>query len=135
MKTNYILISEPLRRLRLRRVNEELLAKEVSTRASDKNKFSWIVAHGGSVCNNYGYPANTEGAVIACIPRHKPLVWVTRLPANKVTLSGVIAACLGEALRPVVDKRFSKENKKQTIDRFKEYVKTISIKKESLYCE
>lgn len=53
------------------------------------------VVHGGSVCNTYGYPAETEGCVIVASPRGTAHVIVRRLPANKVTARGVVATCLG----------------------------------------
>jgi hypothetical protein len=51
--------------------------------------------HGGTVPNNYKYPATTEGRVICRAPCGAAVVYWTVVPANKATLRGVAAAACG----------------------------------------
>ena len=84
------------RRLRVRRCDPVELAG------------TWGVRHGGGVANAYGYRADTE--VVASLAHGVVQVDVrARVPANKVTASGAIAATLGEWARPLVDERYGEE--------------------------
>lgn len=54
--------------------------------------FSAVADHGGSVPNNYGYAATTDGVVYLTVrdgSTVRVVVLAAELPANKVTLSGV----------------------------------------------
>ncbi len=81
------------RRLVRRRVDEDGAIRSCIDRlAGDPTKtMAWSVSHGGSVCNSYGYPAETE-YVVACAVRNGSVVyayrWVGRMPANKCTIAG-----------------------------------------------
>jgi hypothetical protein len=89
--------------------------------------------HGGSVANAYNYPAFTAGALAVAFPG--PLLepdfpdyppdsavclarahlFLTRRPANKVTLRGIASACL-PAARPLWDRRYSGAAKRRALD-------------------
>lgn len=122
-----ILISCPNIRLRVRRVDEEYHASQVRQRAEEKQRFAWCVTCGGSVCNNYGYPADTEGLVVGCLPGRRSVVWIHRLPANKVTLSGVLA-CIDWDLRPLCDERYGTEKQAIAEKKLEELVEQESNK-------
>ncbi len=70
----------------------------------------WIMRadHGGDVANKYGYAALTECYVVVASPRGNVSVWFGELQANKVTLSGVAATCVGNEARPLWDGRIPK---------------------------
>lgn len=88
------------RRLRVRRVADltaEDITRVAALVASGRTSSYWMVRHGGSVANRYGYPAETEAVAVAA--------WVdgsvvrvaagaARLPANKVTCTGAFAAAM-----------------------------------------
>jgi hypothetical protein len=94
------------RRLIVRRVDEMALAEKALSTALARHDLYVTVAHGGSVANNYGYPAETEGALAIATP-NLCVVYVNRLPANKVTEAGVSERCIPGA-RPLFDLRFGK---------------------------
>lgn len=71
------------RRLYVRRVDEESVAKrarESDTRISCE--------HGGTVCNGYGYPADTEAVLAVAVTPYVVVLWAHRIAANKATLCG-----------------------------------------------
>ena len=97
-----------MRRLVVRRVDEEATAKRALMLAHDIGGPAIITRHGGTVANKYGYPATTEAVTAVAWPDGR--VWcseVVRIPANKATLGGVIARTVGEFARPVRDCRLS----------------------------
>jgi hypothetical protein len=97
------------RRLRERRVDEHYeasFAQNLSTR-TDQGPALIKVIHGGDVASSYGYPACTEGLVTVAFPNGDVYQWGARLPANAVTKSGVLAACVGDWARPISDERFN----------------------------
>lgn len=67
------------------------------------------VSHGGSVANAYRYPAETEGRVEVAFPDGGAVTWLTTLPANKVTLSGVLSSCALD--HRACDARYSATNR------------------------
>jgi hypothetical protein len=94
----------PEHRCRVRRINEQEFIREALSRAKEKNKPSIRVAHGGGVANKYSYPANTEALTVVAFPNGSFWARVTKIPANKVTLSGVLYA--NTRLRGLFDDRF-----------------------------
>jgi hypothetical protein len=107
---DWICIYCPDIRLRARRVNECSIVQEVKERAEKMGKFAWCVTHGGSVPNSYNYPAETEGLVVGALPGRKPVGWIIRMSANKVTTGGIVSQ-IREGLRPLCDERYKKVNK------------------------
>jgi len=107
---------ENTRRLRVRRVSEKALANRAITLAMEKGRAVILADHGGGVANKYGYPAETEGVVVVGYPDGTAVGKVVRLPANKVTLSGVFAAISG--LRGLFDARFSSAKKQAVRNEF-----------------
>lgn len=103
--------SVPTVRLRVRRINEIALAQRALEAAKTEGKIKIFATHGGSVNNSYGYPADTEGAVCVAWPTGEATVRVVRLPANKVTQSGVFFAVTG--FRGLFDARCSDQTKSQ----------------------
>ena len=102
-----IKISNPTR-LRVRKIDEHALAREARTEG-------FAVAHGGTVCNSYGYRAETEAGVAYRLADGTVRVFITRIPANKATLSGVCRAiaseyddCVAEWLIAWADDRYSR---------------------------
>ena len=101
--------SDTSTKLRVRAVCEEKLAAEATGA-----KCGYAVAHGGAVCNSYGYPAETEGALAVARTDGSVVVYRVRLPANKVTTGGVLRAIASyhgviaaELLIPRFDSRYS----------------------------
>ena len=82
----------PNKRLRVRRVDEGALAKRVRSLATD-GKLHAQVEHGGTVCNSYGYRADTEAA-LAVSDGRITVVFMSRVPANKATKYGAANACV-----------------------------------------
>lgn len=95
---NLVLVVEDLRtkKLRVRRLDIDSVVEEAVEDATKANQPVVIATHGGSVCNNYGYYAATDGVAVCAIP-HAGQVYVkavaVNLPANKVTVAGVAARC------------------------------------------
>jgi hypothetical protein len=81
-------------RLRVRRIYEDTFAESLARAAIEKNDWQIDVAHGGDVCNSYGYPAKTECALVVADPNGCTVCWLGRAPANKVTYRGAAEACL-----------------------------------------
>lgn len=94
------------RRLRVRAVNEDSVAALAAELAAKRGEPAIVVRHGGDVANRYGYPAATEGVVAVALSPYLVVVAGCRLPANKVTYAGVLAACVGQLARPLLDNRF-----------------------------
>ncbi len=92
-------------RLRVRRVNEHALAAETRQKAIRTGSWAIRCRHGGSVANAYKYPADTEAVLAVSNPAGLTVVWMARLPANKVTLAGSANACLSGS-RALFDKRY-----------------------------
>lgn len=107
MDTNIIHVDVPRVRLKVRRVNELTVARRALMRARAWGHAAWAVDDGGGVCNSYGYRAETEGCVAYALPTGEVVVWVARLPANKVTPAGVCRAVGADLLIPLNDDRFS----------------------------
>ena len=82
----------PNKRLRVRRVDEGALAKRVRSLATD-GKLHAQVEHGGTVCNSYGYRADTEAA-LAVSDGRITVVFMSRVSANKATKFGAANACV-----------------------------------------
>jgi len=82
------------RRLRVRRVNEESLARYVAAEARKDDTWVVDVRHGGTVANAYGYPAETECALAVASPAGLVIVWLARASANATTERGAAEACL-----------------------------------------
>lgn len=104
-----IINDERTGRLKARTIDLSRLAAEAAESAIATNKPVMIARHGGDVCNSYGYPAETEGAVAVAIPHEGAVVvacYATQLAANKVTCSGVAAKCVGNFARPLWDSRY-----------------------------
>lgn len=92
-------------RLKVRRVDENQATQEALQLAKETGKAQVHISHGGSVANSYRYPAETEGCVVIAFPTGSFLCRVERLPANKVSDSGVFAKITG--YRGYADLRFS----------------------------
>ena len=86
-----LILDVPTTRLRVRRIDEAAIAADVSY---TDGKWHAQVTDGGSVANAYKYPADTEAALAVCDPAGRVIVWMARLPANKVTRGGAANACL-----------------------------------------
>lgn len=104
-----IFLNAPTSRLRVRRVDERALAQHVK----DDQEPGWraSVRHGGNVANCYGYRADTEAALAVRSPRGHVVVWMARLPANKVTLGGAADACVPGS-RALWDSRYGRDAEK-----------------------
>jgi len=102
-------------RIKARTVNLDRLAAEAAESAAAKGRPVCMARHGGDVCNSYGYPAETEAAVVVAIPHDGNVVvacYATQVPANKVSLSGVAAHAVGSFARPVWDNRYGDDENK-----------------------
>ncbi len=100
------ILDNRIRRLRARRIEVDAMIARAIARASELDRPVVRAANGGAVCNSYGYRAYTDGVVVVAFPDGRAVAWAETLPANKVTISGVLAACLGEGARPFGDERF-----------------------------
>lgn len=89
------LAGAPNRRLRVRAVDEESVAQRAAERATPE-QLGVAVQIGGTVCNSYKYPAETE-AIFAASTGRVTVVWCSRIPANKATLFGAANACVSGA--------------------------------------
>lgn len=89
-----------VRRLRVRRVDPDPRKIEnVLSRAAREGK-SYTSRHGGSVCNSYGYPADTEYYAVCAIRDGVTLrvrYGAGRMPANKCTHAGALGRVAGSA--------------------------------------
>ena len=83
----------PNKRLRVRRVDEDALAAKVRAQAATSGRLTAEVAHGGTVCNSYGYRADTEAA-LAVSDGRITVVFMSRVSANKATKFGAANACV-----------------------------------------
>jgi phosphotransferase system IIB component len=85
-----VYVNVPRTRLRVRRVDENAAVSAL------REKPGWrvVVRNGGSVANAYGYAADTEAALAVRDPQGRVVVWMARLPANKVTDRGAAEHCL-----------------------------------------
>ena len=114
MKIHYI---DDMRtgKIRVRKVDEKNLA-EIAAENAKKNGRGIAYAHGGRVANAYKYPALTEAvvAVAFCIKNEIHVaIYGRQINANKVTLGGVMSACLGGEARPLTDRRYNKHSKQK----------------------
>lgn len=121
MNANNVVVNvEDLRtsKLRVRRLDVEGVVAEAVADVVRDGKPVVIATHGGSVCNNYGYYAETDGVAVCAIP-HAGLIYVkavaVNLPANKVTVGGVAARC-GFSRAPF-DGRFGRAAAKAALSR------------------
>lgn len=103
-----IFIDVPKFRLRVRKLDEHQLAAQVAQEARDSGAWQFQVFHGGTVANAYGYSALTEAALIVANPLGETVVWMAKLPANKVTKGGAAGKVFPEA-RAIWDGRYSDE--------------------------
>jgi hypothetical protein len=110
-------------RLRVRKLDEINLTQEAINKAKELGRPYILCKHGGSVNNSYGYPAETEGGVAVGFPDGSAWCSVDRLPANKVTYSGVFKKIWGEA--GLFDCRFSNSKKNQVKQEFLSFVKRV----------
>jgi hypothetical protein len=91
-----------------RTVNIDSFATDAINLAIKNQKPTVEVTHGGTVANSYKYKAFTDAVVAVAWPDGRCLVSAKRIPANKATLSGVLAATFGEWARPYRDYRFDR---------------------------
>ena len=95
-------------RLKARTIRLSGLAQEAAENAIAEKRSIFRAVHGGTVCNTYGYPAETECAVAVALysdTEIKVAIYAAQIPANKTTFSGVARACLPVAV-PVFDHRY-----------------------------
>lgn len=76
--------------------------------AGRATKRAIVAKHGGTVPNCYGYAACTD-AVVVVVQGDNTVAWAREIPANKATLSGVLARCVGEKARALLDERYGDE--------------------------
>lgn len=81
-------------RLKVRRVDEVRVGEAARKRSLEKRVWCVELDHGGSVANKYGYPASTECALALSDPNGLTVVWLSRAPANKITMRGAAEACV-----------------------------------------
>lgn len=110
-------ITEP--RLRARGIDEMAAIVEAA------NEDRCLVRSGGAVANNYGYPAETEGAVVVPVGDREVYLAAARLWANKATSSGVVATCMGDDYRATVDERYRVEDRPAAWERLREHARRI----------
>jgi hypothetical protein len=94
------------RRLSVRSVDVRSCLEDALANAKKRGRTVAHAYHGGNVANAYNYPADTEALVVIAAPDGRITAETGRLPANKVTESGVAACCLGDWARPYFDDRF-----------------------------
>lgn len=97
-------------RLRVRRLDVDRVVERALAAAQARQKTVAVADHGGSVANKYGYPAETECALVVADPLGNAVVFCGRKPANKVTLSGVASELCPE-LVAYFDERYSQETR------------------------
>ncbi len=118
-------------RLRARTVDVGDLARSVAVDVIEKNKPSIRCRIGGTVCNSYGYSADTECAIAVAFPTYREeggeqivvAIYASQVPANKATRGGCAESCL-TGTRPIWDKRYSSEAKEKA----REYLINEAIK-------
>lgn len=101
-------------RLRTRYLGQaclDALVDSVREAALSSGRWAHDCTHAGDVPNNYGYPAATSGALVVSDPDGNVVVWMCRLPANKVTLAGVCGHTV-PAASPLYDRRYGAEAKR-----------------------
>ena len=110
MKTNTRTIADDRsNRRRVRIVDDSALVRSAADKARVTGEPVILAKHGGGVPNNYGYPARTDCVVVVAVPHDDAVhvaVYATTAPANKVSLSGVLAHCVGGFARPLLDERY-----------------------------
>jgi hypothetical protein len=74
-------------------VDENALAAKVRAQAVTSGQLTTEVEHGGTVCNSYGYKADTEVA-LAISDGRMTVVFMSRVSANKATKCGGANACI-----------------------------------------
>lgn len=112
-----IINDERTGRLKARTVNVAALSAEAAEKAAQTGKATVQVDHGGTVCNCYGYPAETEAALVVAVPGPdgvRVAVYATQIPANKATYGGAAEACLKGA-RAIFDERYGEGATKAAI--------------------
>lgn len=75
------------RRLRVRRVDENALARDTA-RAATRETPAIHCAHGGTVAGAYDYPAETEAVLAVALSPTLVVLWAKRINARGATLSG-----------------------------------------------
>lgn len=113
-----IILDERSGRLKARTVCAERLARDAAEDCQKKRRPVMWCRFGGSVCNSYGYPAETECALAVAIPTYGEdgsdeivvAVYCNQVPANKVTRGGCAESCLPGS-RPIWDSRFNADSK------------------------
>lgn len=98
MNANVILVVDDERssRRRVRTLDLERVVSQAVAEVALDGRPAVFAHHGGTVPNNYGYPAVTDGVVVVAIPHDGKVytkVVAINLPANKATASGVAASC------------------------------------------
>lgn len=118
-------------RLRVRRVNETRIAEQAAQTAAKNGRPSIKASDGGDVANCYGYPAETEGIVAVALDAETVVVFGARLPANKVTLSGVAGAACNSAWPlfdgRVTDHEWRRTARRETINRARAIVGFVPL--------
>lgn len=98
-------------RLRTRYLSDseiQSVIDDVRQAALDNHAWSHDCTHAGDVANAYNYPASTTGLLAVSDPDGNVVAWLCRLPANKVTLSGVCSHTVPSAA-PLYDGRYGRE--------------------------
>lgn len=80
-------------RLRVRRIDEMSIAQQAQRRAIEENRWVIWIEHGGGVANCYGYPAETECALVVSDPCGCVFVWTGRTSARGVTDRSAAESC------------------------------------------
>lgn len=98
MNASVILVVDDERssRRRVRTLSLERVVTQAVAEVTRDGRPAVFAHHGGTVPNNYGYPAVTDGVVVVAIPHDGKVyakVVAVNLPANKATASGVAAHC------------------------------------------
>lgn len=91
----------------------EARVEEIREHAIANQSWSYDCWHAGSVPNCYDYPALTSGVLICANPDGQVCVWFCRLPANKVTLSGVCRNAGVSGAAPLYDRRYGQAAERQ----------------------
>jgi len=125
--SKYVLVDdERTGRLKSRTISLEYIAGRVRQLASERKRDTFFALHGGTVCNTYGYRAETECAVAVALYTDSGItvaIFAAQIPANKATMSGVARACLPVAM-PIFDDRYSSGKKLEARKAAIEFVKS-----------